>query len=90
VQSSGSITYLLSPSEIAPTGHSAAQAPQEIHSSLIAYAIREHLHIILPLYFNTVPQNCNIFAQDILSMEQFVEYGKLVIVRRVSVFFQAL
>ncbi len=39
IQVSGSITYLPSPSEIAFTGHSASQAPQLIHSSLITYAI---------------------------------------------------
>lgn len=38
VQVSGSITNLPSPSEIALTGQPAAHAPQEMHSSLIAYA----------------------------------------------------
>ena len=36
---SASIAYLPSPSAIASTGHSAAQAPQEMQSSLILYAI---------------------------------------------------
>jgi hypothetical protein len=35
IQVSGSISYLVSPSEIASTGHSAWQEPQEIHSPLI-------------------------------------------------------
>jgi hypothetical protein len=39
MQVSASITYLSSPSEIAFTGQSAAHAPQEMHSSLITYAI---------------------------------------------------
>jgi len=39
MQVSGSITYLSAPSEIASTGHSAAQAPQEMHSSEILYAM---------------------------------------------------
>ena len=38
MQVSGSITNLPSPSEIALTGQPAAHAPQEMHSSLIAYA----------------------------------------------------
>lgn len=39
IQVSASITYLPSPSEIALTGHSASQAPQLMHSSLITYAM---------------------------------------------------
>ena len=35
MQVAASITYFPSPSEIASTGHSEAQAPQEMHSSLI-------------------------------------------------------
>jgi hypothetical protein len=33
------MTYLPSPSEIAPAGHASAQAPHWMHASLIAYAI---------------------------------------------------
>jgi hypothetical protein len=39
MQTSGLISYLPSPSAIASTGHSAAHAPQEMHSSVILYAI---------------------------------------------------
>ena len=51
MQVSGLISYLPSPSKIASTGHSAAHAPQEIHSLLILYAIvptsfSEYNHII--------------------------------------------
>jgi uncharacterized protein involved in high-affinity Fe2+ transport len=34
-----SITYVVSPCDMHPTGHSAAQAPQLIHLSVILYAI---------------------------------------------------
>jgi hypothetical protein len=43
MQVSASITYLPSPSEIAPVGHSAAQAPQAMQSSEILYAIGLYL-----------------------------------------------
>lgn len=38
-QTSGSITYLPSPSEIASAGHSLAHVPQATHSSEITYAM---------------------------------------------------
>jgi hypothetical protein len=40
---SGSISYLLAPSDIDPVGQSPAQAPQLMHSSLIVYAIVNNL-----------------------------------------------
>jgi hypothetical protein len=43
MQVSASMTYLPSPAEIAETGHSLSQVPQEIHSSEITYAMKEHL-----------------------------------------------
>ena len=39
MQTSGSITYVVSPSLIALTGHSDAQVPQLTHASVILYAI---------------------------------------------------
>ena len=39
MHASASISYLPSPSAIAPTGHSPSQVPHIIHSSLILYAI---------------------------------------------------
>jgi hypothetical protein len=45
MQTSGSITYLPSPSLIAFTGQPSAQAPQEMHSSEILYAIGFYLHV---------------------------------------------
>jgi hypothetical protein len=44
MQRSALISYLPSPSEIASTGHSPAQAPQEMQSSEIMYAMVYDLH----------------------------------------------
>lgn len=41
MQVSASITYLPSPSEMAETGHSLSQEPQEMHLSSIAYAMNK-------------------------------------------------
>jgi len=49
IHASASITNLPSPSVIASTGHSEAQAPQLMQSSLIIYAIRK-----TPPYINLV------------------------------------
>ena len=40
MQTSGSTTYLPSPSDIADTGHTAAQAPHIMHSSEITCAMK--------------------------------------------------
>lgn len=55
IQTSGSITYLLSPCEIAETGHSLSHAPQEMHSSLILYAMGRYLH---DMYLNVLYHKC--------------------------------
>ena len=55
MQVSASITYLPSPSLIAETGHSSAQAPQATHSSLITYAMINYLHILLCSYYISFP-----------------------------------
>ena len=62
MQVSASISNLPSPSEIALTGHSAAQAPQEMQSSEILYAIPRHLPSLLPkaissTFTNTITHN---------------------------------
>ena len=39
------LAHYYAPAEIQETGHSASQAPQEMHSSLITYAISD-LHLL--------------------------------------------
>jgi hypothetical protein len=43
MQEPASITMCLSPMEMAPTGHSLSQMPQQMQSSLITLAIVLHL-----------------------------------------------
>lgn len=43
IQESGLISYLPSPCEIAPTGHSPSQEPQETHESEITNAMSVYL-----------------------------------------------
>ncbi len=52
IHSLPSITYMLSPSEIQFTGHSDSQAPHEIHSSFITYAIVSTSIIYFGMYIN--------------------------------------
>jgi hypothetical protein len=61
VQASASITNWPSPSLIAPTGHSASHAPQEMHSSEILKAIRKDLLIKLLLFYHTLQKFQDIF-----------------------------
>lgn len=52
---SASISYLPSPSAIAPTGHSPSHVPHIIHSSLILYAICfSSLEIIFNAFISTI------------------------------------
>ena len=71
-QESASITYFPSPSEIAFTGHSLSQAPQQMQSSEIIYAIKRHLHnfsgtiIPLKLYFIIISEKIKCFLKIVI------------------------
>ena len=74
VQVFASITYLSSPSEIEFDGHSLSQAPHEIQSSLITYAM-----VLPPLFIylyivNTKAQKCkcySFFTHNCLSHKRY-------------------
>ena len=52
MQTSGSMLYCVSPADMAPVGHSLSQAPQEIHASVIRYAMRSPP---IPAHSTTTP-----------------------------------
>ena len=55
MQISASITWMLSPSVIASTGHAAIHAPQLTHSSLIKYAIAISCQMLTLKFFLLSP-----------------------------------
>jgi len=57
IQADWSITNLSSPSDMQPTGHSAAQAPHDIHASVILYAIYVTTFLICSLYLGYLKTN---------------------------------
>ena len=61
MQVSASITYLSSPAEIADTGHSDSQVPQDTHSSPILYAMIFYTSLNLYFYCIISSQKVNLF-----------------------------